>query len=123
MDPVTFEDLHHEHVRWLSEVSFWEEEIKFLEKLCHTMEAHRSNGFPVESCLNRLAHHDRMLKSMKNQIISHENFLREMIQEDGKPSDSNTLDHDHNRDHMRHFHESYKKLKSEIFKISHHALS
>lgn len=114
---ATYEDLHHEHQLWLSEVTFWQGEIIFLKKLCQSLD--NSNGLPVDNCLNQLAHHDRLLTGMKEQIVSHENFIKHMIRDDGQPCDGNTVDHQHNRDHMNSFQESFKKLKKEIFHICH----
>jgi hypothetical protein len=114
---ATYEELHYEHLRWLSEVTFWQDEINFLKKLCLSLD--NSNGLPIDSCLNKLAHHERMLVGMKQQITSHENFLKDMIRDDGQPCDGNTVDHEHNRDHMNNFKESLKKLKKDIFQMSH----
>lgn len=114
MAPVTVENIHQEHLQWLSEITFWQEEIRFLRKLCHAT----GSEVDLQDCLNQLDHHERMIRNMKSQILSHENFLRDMLLEDGMDGYGETLDHEHNRDHITHFHESFKKLKGTIYKIN-----
>lgn len=116
---VHYEDLHQEHVQWLSQIRFWREEIKSLRNLCKKKCVNKNAPAKIyyAEIFNQLNHHERLLKSMENQIQSHENFMREMIgefMEDG--FEEGMTDHDHNRDHIRNFGRSFRELKALIYK-------
>jgi hypothetical protein len=49
------------------------------------------------------------------QVHSHENFLKENVL-DGIDQWNELGDHEKNRNHLRHFHHTYKELKREIYR-------
>ena len=119
MNPISYESLHQEHLKWLSEIKFWKEEIIFLRNLC------RKNSDVVvpdkiyyADIFNQLNHHERLLKNLESQIYSHENFMKEMIENNNTPQlDGSIIDHDHNRQHIVNYSASFKELKRRIFRL------
>ena len=119
MNPISYESLHQEHLKWLSEIRFWKEEIVFLRNLCR-----KNSDFAVPDKIyyadifNQLNHHERLLKNLESQIHSHENFMKEMLENNSPPQlDANVIDHDHNRQHIINFAISFKEVKRRIFKL------
>lgn len=116
MNTSNFEFLHQEHTKWLSEIRFWREEIKFLRSLCHRFS---NQAIPDKIYFaevhNDLNHHERLLNNMESQIHSHENFLKEMIHEQ---MDHGITDHDNNRQHIKNFERSFREIKKKLFKVA-----
>lgn len=115
----TYEELHHDHVNWLSQICYWKEQIRCLRNLCKKRSIYKTVPAWIyyAEIFNQLRHHERLLASMENQIYSHENFIKEMIGEDGVAPDEGMTDHDHNRDHIRNFARSFKSLKAWTYKL------
>lgn len=118
MNHVSFEDLHREHMEWLSEINFWREEIRALRNFCKKNCVHNipARIYHAET-FNQLDHHERLLNNMESQIHSHENFLKEMVINNTiGDTEEGMTDHDHNRKHMKNFGKSIKTLKQRIYK-------
>jgi hypothetical protein len=118
MNRVSFEDLHREHMEWLSEINFWREEIRTMRILCKKNSINKNVPAKIyhADILNQLNHHERLLNNMESQIYSHENFLKEIILSNMYENISDGMsDHDHNRKHMKSFGKSIKKLKQRLY--------
>ncbi len=113
MEANSYLHLHQEHRNWLSKIDFWKGEIVFLKGIC--------NKFPhnhpqMSHYSHKLDHLNRWLQNMKHQIDSHESFLKEVWGDFPESLETaNMEDHRHNRDHMRHFQEAIKEVKTEIY--------
>jgi len=117
MYPVNVENLHKEHLEWLSEIQFWKEEIHFLRLFCKKNCTDKiPNRIFFCDYYNQLDHHERLLKNLEKQIHSHENFLKEFAQDDVSMQDEGITDHDHNRQHLKNFHITFKEMKAEIYR-------
>jgi hypothetical protein len=119
MNRVSFEDLHREHMEWLSEINFWREEIRTMRILCKKNSINKNVPAKIyhADILNQLDHHERLLNNMESQIYSHENFLKEIILSNMYENISDGMsDHDHNRKHMKNFGKSIKKLKQRLYR-------
>ncbi|MGK7393152.1 MAG: hypothetical protein ACNS62_01220 [Candidatus Cyclobacteriaceae bacterium M3_2C_046] len=115
------QQLHKEHLEWLSEIKFWQEEIIFLKNICqkHCGDKQVPAKIYFADLFNQLDHHSRLLHNMESQINSHENFIKEYLNSQliQDLDDQNITDHDHNRWHILQIAKSLKQLKSKIFKL------
>ena len=113
--------MHGEHREWSSDISHWERELAFLENLTKKVQdkevsdsLHKAAG----ELQNRIYHHKTLLKHLKDQIQSHEAFIRDQLEEAFEVAEESGLgDHHKTRHHMRDFKESFKELKHEIFQL------
>lgn len=116
---VFFEDLHREHLEWLSQIKFWKEELQTLRLLCKKKCVNKKVPAKIycAEIFIQLDHQERLLTNMESQIHSHENFIVEMIQSSTPEKVAEGMsDHDHNRKHMVAIVKSIKKLKIRILK-------
>lgn len=108
------EKMHKEHQVWLGDIAFWEEEIRFLTSLCEMISTSGQNG-DLEKLLNDLAHHKRMIKALKDKIVSHETFFHQIIEDDIPTEEVEHEEHHKMRVHVKNFKDTYRKLKKNIF--------
>ncbi|NMM47393.1 hypothetical protein [Marinigracilibium pacificum] len=108
------EHMHKEHQVWLGDIAFWEEELRFLTSLCEMISGSGRNG-DVAKLLNELAHHKRMIKSLKDKIVSHETFFHQMMEDEISAEEIEHDEHIKMRVHIKNFKDTYRKLKKNIF--------
>lgn len=119
MERVSYQYLHKEHMEWLSEIKFIKEEIQSLRNLCNKKYAHKAVPSKVyfAGLFNQLDHHERLLRNLEIQILSHENFIKEMTEAySGENFEEGITDHDKNRKHLKTIQKSYKQLKMQLFR-------
>ena len=71
-------DLHFEHTQWLSELKFWEDEIKsFSNRLGEVVVRYTSNEIraKIEHFQNQFILHDEVIDLLKKDVKNHEKAI------------------------------------------------
>jgi len=120
------QELHHEHREWLNDIAHWERELAFLKNLTNKVldsETSDSLNKAAGELANRAHHHETLLKHLKDQIHSHEAFIKDQLEENFDQYFSEGMgDHYKTRNHVKEFKESLKELKHNIFELCEEAL-
>jgi hypothetical protein len=120
-DKVYLSDLHFEHVQWLSELRFWEDEIKsFTKRLGEVVERYTSNDVrgKIEHFQNQFILHDEVIDMLKKDVKNHEKQLANIAEE--HPVAINRVhfdDHTELRDRMDTQRSIYGDLKSDYYRF------
>lgn len=120
-DKVYLSDLHFEHVQWLSELRFWEDEIKsFTKRLGEVVERYTSNDVrgKIEHFQNQFILHDEVIDMLKKDVKNHEKQLANIAEE--HPVAINRVhfdDHTELRDRMDTQRSIYGDLKSNYYRF------
>lgn len=119
--PRTVYDLHSEHIEWLSDLEHWDYELRFLSKLLQNSAKHAETDAikkAVGELENRIHHHQTLLKNLRQEIHSHEAFIKDQFEEESTgQSESGIDDHHKNRRHIMDFKSTLKTLKGEIYQL------
>jgi hypothetical protein len=116
---VYLSDLHFEHVQWLSELRFWDDEIKsFSRRLGDVVMRYTSNEIraKIEHFQNQFILHDEVIDILKKEITVHEKSIANYAEE--HPVAINRVhfdDHVELRDKMDTQRKIYNDLKLEYF--------
>lgn len=116
---VYLSDLHFEHVQWLNELRFWEEEIKsFNKRLGEVVVRYTANEIRVkiEHFQNQFILHDEVIDILKKDVKTHEKAIANYAEE--HPVAINRVhfdDHTELRDKMDTQRKIYNELKLEYF--------
>jgi hypothetical protein len=125
-DPKDIQELHSEHQEWLSDIAHWERELDFLEQLTRKVldkQTSESLNKAAGKLENQAYHHKTLLKNLKDQIQSHEAFIKDQLDENFEHTYAEGVgDHYKTRNHVKEFKTSLKGLKHEIFELCEEAL-
>ncbi len=125
-DSNYIQEMHSEHQEWLYDISHWERELDFLETLTQKVqkkETSESLKKAAGELENRAYHKKTLLKQLKEQIHSHEAFIRDQSKGHFKWAKSQGVsDHQDTRHQVRAFKAELRELKHEIFQLCEEAL-
>jgi hypothetical protein len=116
---VYLSDLHFEHVQWLNELRFWEDEIKsFNKRLGEVVVRYTANEIraKIEHFQNQFILHDEVIDILKKDVKTHEKDIATYAEE--HPVAINRVhfdDHTELRDKMDTQRKIYNELKLEYF--------
>lgn len=112
-------DLHFEHVQWLNELRFWEDELKsFNNRLSETImkDISQEAKAQIEHFHNKFILHERAIDQIKNEVKKHESVLAHISSDqDSQMSEDTVVDHAQIRDSMATERTMYTQLKSEYY--------
>ncbi len=135
IDNPSLEFLHNEHTRWLEEIKFWNNEIRFLKKiLSNIIQKNKEESLNTKATkyLNHLEHNSRFLRGITETIHAHESFLKHTSELNLPPVDTDEddesfiaseedfeimTDHDKTRQHLADFRKRYQRLKNKIYSL------
>jgi uncharacterized coiled-coil DUF342 family protein len=116
---VYLSDLHFEHVQWLNELRFWEDEIKsFNKRLGEVVIRYTSNDIraKIEHYQNQFILQDEVIDTLKKEVKTHEKAIASYAEE--HPIAINRVhfdDHTELRDKMDTQRKIYNELKLGYF--------
>ena len=112
-------DLHFEHVQWLNELRFWEDELKsFNNRLTETImkDISQDAKAQIEHFHNKFILHEKAIDQIKNEVKKHESVLAQIsASQMSELSESTVVDHASIRDNMATERAMYSELKSEYY--------
>ncbi|MCB9231761.1 MAG: hypothetical protein H6581_08860 [Bacteroidia bacterium] len=123
LDQASLKELNHDSREWLSEIPFWQDEVKFLLNLSSknmlefVQEEHVERAGKVFQTLN--AWQDEVLPGLKQKVTQHELHLGALLE---NPFEQDTtayrVEHGLILDEIMKFMQKFKELKSEIFRVT-----
>lgn len=120
-DKVYLSDLHFEHVQWLNELGFWEDEIKsFNKRLGEVVVRYTSNEIrgKIEHFQNQFILHDEVIDILKKDIKLHEKHIAGIAED--HPIAINRVhfdDHTELRDRMDTQRKIFGDLKADYYRF------
>ncbi|BDD00027.1 hypothetical protein [Persicobacter psychrovividus] len=119
MNFITHESLHQRFKGWISNIDFWQSEIRFFKKQQELILAHSQDETHARM-LNELAHHQRLLSKLRQIISAHSSFYCDYVNRRGEFPDQAIGEEDFHESekHLQVFKRSYKKLKERLRKRS-----
>jgi predicted nucleic acid-binding Zn-ribbon protein len=112
-------DLHFEHVQWLNELRFWEDELKsFNNRLTETImkDISQEAKAQIEHFHNKFILHEKAIDQIKNEVKRHESVLAQISAgQMTNLSDSTVVDHASIRDSIATERAMYTELKSDYY--------
>ena len=122
MKLVSIEQLHKDHVEWLSYVDHWKIEMRFLKKIAtrvYDKKFETELGKEVKELLNTMKHYKRYLDNFTETINTHEAFISDYMKASNtRVNRQELLDHYKTREHMLEFYRDFKNLKEKIIKLT-----
>ncbi|MFN8339990.1 MAG: hypothetical protein U0T36_13335 [Saprospiraceae bacterium] len=116
---VYLSDLHFEHTQWMSELKFWEDEIKsFSKRLGEVVVRYTSNEIraKIEHFQNKFILHDEVIDMLKKDVKNHEKAIAHQAEDHPVAIDHvHFNDHTSLRDKMDTQREIYGELKGEYY--------
>jgi len=116
---VYLSDLHFEHTQWMSELKFWEDEIKsFSKRLGEVVVRYTSNEIraKIEHFQNQFILHDEVIDMLKKDVKNHEKAIAHQAEDHPVAIDHvHFNDHTSLRDKMDTQREIYGELKGEYY--------
>lgn len=118
MDTRTIEDLHTEHVDWLSKLQFYTDEIMLMkERIAEAASKNTSKEVlaQVEHFQNQLIVQKNNIDNLRHEVKDHENYLENRVEENPVAAGKRKV-HDHPllRDKMESFEKHFNGLRKEL---------
>ena len=118
MDTRTIDELHTEHVDWLSKLQFYADEIKLMkERIGEAASANTSKEVlaQVEHFQNQLIVQKNNIDTLRLEVNDHENYLENRVDENPVAAGKRKV-HDHPllRDKMESFETQFNALRKEL---------
>ena len=109
---------HEEHKKWLSELAFFKDEIKVMQKRIEEVVSKNTAkevAVQIEHFQNQLLIQDTNISKMQHQINHDENAIKNSIQDNPIASDHRKAeDHTAEREMVENFEKHFKELKTEL---------
>lgn len=117
----SIEELHHESIQWKSEISFIDDEMRFLE---HLLSSKYIDFLEVglykkiETFIHEIATEKKIGKTIYKLIEEHEIVLSDLIDNESVTSNKNFLEtHKNLNNEVNNYFYDYKEIKQNIFNI------
>jgi hypothetical protein len=114
----TAQDHHEEHLKWVNELKFFEDELVIFERRLSEVVGNKSNKgmFPgVEQFQNKFVRQKEVLDELKHEIKLHEKNLSETLKNGETESWTPTIKHKQIADRMETFRRLFKEMKDEFY--------
>ncbi len=109
---------HEEHTKWLSEMAFYKDEIKVMQKRIDEIAAKNTAkeiAVNIEHFQNQLLIQDSNISKIQHHINHDENSIQNSIKANPIASDHRTTeDHAEERQMVESFEKHFKELKTEL---------
>lgn len=103
--------LHHDHQQWISQLDFFQDEIKFFQNKLFTAILENDHSPLTEEHVAEYRElfflHLRRIDDIRHDILRHE----QMIKEAGRESFGKEHDHDHVSEQMQHMEAALMELR------------
>ncbi|MEY2904594.1 MAG: hypothetical protein RJA52_610 [Bacteroidota bacterium] len=109
---------HEEHLNWIKELKFYEDELQIFERRLAEVMGNKSNKemFPgVEQFQNQFVRQKEVLDELKHEINIHEQNLSELLKNGDTDSWGGTVQHKQIADRMETFKRLFKEMKDEFY--------
>jgi hypothetical protein len=109
---------HEEHTKWLSEMAFYKDEIKVMQKRIDEVASKNTSKdvlVNIEHFQNQLLIQDANISKIQHHINHDENAIQNSIKENPVASDHRKAeDHVEERQMVESFEKHFKELKTEL---------
>ncbi len=117
----TLDNLHTQCQEWLSEISFWQEEMKFFEELLEKnalKELKFNQKVVFEKLQNQIIYYrGELLDRFEHDVKAHQKALARETKKAASISEANYETHNTLSDQLAQFDKEFKNMKRELFDL------